>query len=98
MFCLQYVIVTILDLGAFIGARENFRLRQTFNNPFSVSYMFSVSRSRVCKTMDSDEATVTELEDARVHRVTHCCQFLPSCRFRVHNEVTHTRTQRMKVV
>jgi hypothetical protein len=52
--------------------------------------------------MDSDEATVTELKDARVHRVTHCCQFLPSCRFRVHIEVTcthaRTHTQRMKVV
>jgi hypothetical protein len=43
---------------------------------------------------------LTELEDARVHRAAHCCQFLPSCRFRIHIEVrhTHTHTKHMKVV
>ena len=60
--------------------------------------------------MDNAEETVTKLEDARVRRVTHCCQFLPSCRVRVLFQVTrarthahththtHTHTQRMKVV
>ena len=51
--------------GAFIGTRENFRLRHTFNNTFSVSYMFSINMSRVCETMHSGEATVN-----RVRRCT----------------------------
>ena len=44
---------------------------------------------RQCTVM---KQLLTELEDAWVHRVTHCCQFLPSCRFRVHIEVTRTHT------